>query len=377
MTAVPCEGYQFENWAGDVSGTEATVTFTMDRSRTITANFAVSSVRYVITVASIPSSGGSVILDPNQSDYLVNQTVSAAACPSEGYVFSHWSGDLTGSSSPASLLVNDNKSIMAVFNPLLEVREAPADGGRVEASPSTTGGYALGTVVSLNARPALGYLFKEWTGEVAGIPDVSKSAVIVTMDTPRTLTANFVASPPFKVTTGGQYEGGSVTLQPAQPSEGYLAGKEITAYALASEGYVFSYWSGDASGSNPILKLTVDGEKSITAVFDLKVVIECDPAEGGTVEVTSPQASTGYPLGTEITVEAIAGKGYRFKSWDGDISGSENPASVVMDSPKTLTAHFVKETQIPWLWVVLGIAGLLLLLLLVALKLFRVLVIKR
>ena len=334
----------------------------MEANRTITANFATPEERYAVTAAASPTDGGSVTLDPSQPDYSLNQTVSAVASPSEGYVFSHWSGDLSGTDSTASLLVDGNKSIAAVFNPTLTIQNAP-DSGTVEATPALTpDGYPVGTVVSLNARPSLGYVFAGWTSDVAGISDVNDAAVTVTMDAPRTLTASFVASPPMKVTTNTQYEGsGSVAVEPAEPPEGYPASQEIKVHALPSEGYVFSHWAGDVSGSDPVLTIAVDGEKDITAVFDPTVTIECNPTEGSTVEVTSPEPSGGYPLGTEITVQAVAGKGYRFESWEGDVSGSENPASVVVDSPKTLTAHFVKEAQSSLWWVVAGIAGVIVL----------------
>ena len=368
LNVQPSSGYAFEGWTGDVAGISdvknAAVNVTMDAPRTLTANF-VASPPPPMKVSTSTEGGGSITLQPAQPSggYPSSQEITVYASASEGYVFSHWSGDLSGTDSTASLLVDDNKSITAVFNPVLTIQNTPADTGKVEANPAlTTGGYPVGTVVSLNAQPSLGYIFAGWTGDVSGISDVSSAAVAMTMDGPRTLTANFVASPPMKVATSTQYEGsGSVTVEPAQPPEGYPASQEIKVYALPSEGYAFSHWAGDVNGSDPALTLTVDSEKNITAVFDPTVTIEHDPTEGGTVKVTSPQPSGGYPLGTEITVEAIAGKGYRFESWEGDISGSENLTSILMDSPKTLTAHFVKEAQFPWWGVVAGIAGVIVL----------------
>jgi hypothetical protein len=256
--------------------------------------------------------------------------------------------------------MDKDKSITAVFNPILTIQQAGVDGGTVEAMPSSTsGGYAAGTVVRLTALPSLGYLFDGWTGDVTDMPDVGKATVTVAMNAGRILTANFVASPPLKVTPAVEYEGsGSITLEPVQPSEGYQASQEIKVYALAKVGYAFSHWTGDASGTSPILALPVDGEKRIVAVFDPKVTVQCDPIEGGGVEVTSPRSSGGYATGTEMTIEAIAGKGYKFKSWSGDLSGSDNPTSISMDSPKTLTALFVKESGFPWWWIIVGIVVL-------------------
>ena len=364
LTAQASVGYVFVNWSGNTGGitdvSQAVVSVLMDSNRAITANFSASTARYTVAVAAEPLGGGSIVWSPSEDNYAVNQVVSLTASSNEGYIFSHWTGDLTGTSPAASLRMDKDKSITAIFNSILIIQQTGVDGCTVEAVPSpTSGGYATGTVVRLTARPSLGYLFDGWSGDVSDRPDVRKATVTVVMDTGRTLTANFVSSPPLKVAAAVQYEGsGSITLEPVQPSEGYQASQEIRVYALAKVGYVFSHWEGDASGTSPILTVPVDGEKGIVAVFDPKVTVQCDPVEGGSVEVTSPRPSGGYATGTEITIEAVAGKGYKFKSWSGDLSGSDNPASIGLDSPKTLTALFVKESGFPWWWIIVGIVVL-------------------
>jgi uncharacterized repeat protein (TIGR02543 family) len=364
LAAQASVGYVFVNWSGNTGGitdvSQATVSVLMDSNRAILANFAASTARYTVTVAAEPPGSGSIVLSPNEGNYAVNQVVPVAASSNEGYIFSHWAGDLTGTTSAASLRMDKDKSVTAVFNSILTIQQAGVDRGKVEAIPySTSGVYAAGAVVRLTARPSLGYLFDGWTGDITDIPDVGKATVTVVMDTGRTLTANFVSSPPLKVTPAVEYEGsGSITLEPVQPPEGYPASQEIRVYALPKVGYAFSQWTGDATGTSPILTLPVDGEKRIVAVFDPKVAVQADPVEGGSVEVTSPRSSGGYATGTEITVEVVAGKGYKFKSWSGDLSGSDNPAGISMDSPKTLTALFVKESGFPWWWIIVGIVML-------------------
>jgi len=362
LTAQPSADFVFVNWTGDVGGMadvgQATVSVVMDANRTITANFVPATTTYTVTIGTAP--GGSITLQPAQSDYLVNENVSVSAIPNARYTFDRWTGDLSGTSPTVTMHIKGNKAISAIFNPTLTIQRLPVDGGAAEASPALTShGYPVGTVVTLTARAFYGYLFDGWMGDVAGIPNVGQATVTVTMDAPRTLIANFMASPRFKVMVGVEHEGsGSVMLQPAQPSDEYPVNEEITAYALPNTDYAFSHWTGDASGTSQILTLPVDGEKRIVAVFDPKVTVQCDPVEGGEVEVTPPRSSGGYLIDTEITTEAIAGKGYKFKSWSGDLSGSDNPASISVDSPKTLTALFVKESEFPWWWIIVGIVVL-------------------
>ena len=362
LTAQPSADFVFVNWTGDVGGmadvSQATLSVVMDDNRTITANFVPATTTYTVTIGTAP--GGSIALQPAQYDYLVNENVSVSAIPNTGYAFDHWTGDLFGKSPTVAMQIRGDKFISAIFNPTLTIQQSVVGGGEIEAVPDLTpNGYTVGTAVSLTVHPSIDYLFDGWTGDVAGISDVRQVAVTVVVDTPRTLMANFVAAPRFSITTGVQYEGaGSVTLQPAQPPNGYVVNQKVTAYAVAGTGYAFSQWTGDASGTSPILALGVDGEKSIVAVFDPKVTVQCDPVEGGEVEITPPRSSGGYLIDTEITTEAIAGKGYKFKSWSGDLSGSDNPASIGVDSPKTLTALFVKESEFPWWWIIVGIVVL-------------------
>ena len=123
LTAQPSVGYVFVNWSGYTGGmtdvSQAVVSVLMDSNRAITANFAVSTARYKVAAAAEPLGGGSIVLDRNEPDYPINQVVSVTASSNEGYVFGHWTGDLTGTSSAASLRMDKDKSVTAVFNPIL------------------------------------------------------------------------------------------------------------------------------------------------------------------------------------------------------------------------------------------------------------------
>lgn len=60
----------------------------------------------------------------------------------------------------------------------------------------------------------------------------------------------------------------SATNGSVSPSSGtYAANASVSLTATANNGYQFSGWSGDASGSNNPLTITMDGNKSITANF--------------------------------------------------------------------------------------------------------------
>ena len=65
------------------------------------------------------------------------------------------------------------------------------------------------------------------------------------------------------------------------------------------------------------------------------------PSNGGTVGLSVPQPSGGYADGTAVQLTAIASPGYAFSSWSGGLAGRDNPAIVIMSSPKSVIANFV------------------------------------
>ena len=59
------------------------------------------------------SEGGSV--DTSGGSYNSNSSVTIKATPANGYEFTGWSGNVTGSTNPLTLTVNGNKNITANF----------------------------------------------------------------------------------------------------------------------------------------------------------------------------------------------------------------------------------------------------------------------
>ena len=80
-----------------------------------------------------------------------------------------------------------------------------------------------------------------------------------------------------------------------------------------------------------------------------------DVSLGGMVKIDRTTPSyypSGYYFesGTSVTVEAIPNLGYVFDSWSGDLSGAANPATLVIDCDKRITANFSID------WTLIGTA---------------------
>ena len=110
-TAVPDPHWEFTNWSGDLSGTTNPLTLTVDVEKTITATFELKQYAFVTTTIG----NGNLVVDPAGGihDALTVLTLTATADP--GWFFLGWSGDLIGSTSPATVTLDANTDISATF----------------------------------------------------------------------------------------------------------------------------------------------------------------------------------------------------------------------------------------------------------------------
>jgi hypothetical protein len=64
------------------------------------------------------------------------------------------------------------------------------------------------------------------------------------------------------------------------------------------------------------------------------------PEKGGTVSIDPAKAEFDYDSIAVLTAEPFLG--YAFLNWDGDLKGSDNPKSIIMNGDKTITAYFIE-----------------------------------
>ncbi len=75
----------------------------------------------------------------------------------------------------------------------------------------------------------------------------------------------------------------------------------------------------------------------------LPLAVTVVPAGAGSV-IVGPEGAA-YPDST-VTLTATPAAGFVFARWEGDLSGTDNPASLLMDGPKAVTARFVAVRRI-------------------------------
>ncbi|MCE5249931.1 SUMF1/EgtB/PvdO family nonheme iron enzyme [bacterium] len=155
----------------------------------------VTPTKYTLTMAVNNAEWGTTNPSAGAHAYNENTTVTVTATPAQGYRFVNWTGDVADAgNSTTSVTMSGDKTVTANFERIehaliLEVK--PSGSGTTSPSEGTHA-YGEGTVVTIKATPAQGYLFVNWTGDVA---DTGNSTTTVTMDDEKHVTANFQKIP--------------------------------------------------------------------------------------------------------------------------------------------------------------------------------------
>jgi len=218
-------------------------------------------------------------------------------------------------------------------------------GGSVSTPGEGTFTYDEASVVDLVAKPASGYRFVNWTGEMDDIADVEDATTTIMINGGYSITANFAAVYELAISST---EGGSVTA-PGEGSSAYNQGTVVNLVAEAEEGYRFENWTGDVDTIADInaatTTITVNGDYSITANFE--EIAEYDLTITSTTRgsVSTPGEGTfTYDEGTVVNLVAEADERYRFEKWTGDVDtiADINAATttITMQGNYTITANF-------------------------------------
>jgi len=333
VTATPSSGWVFDHWVldGSSAGSSNPVTVTMGSGHALNAVF--TQIQYTLTVNT--SGQGSVAKNPSQATYTYGSSVQLTATPASGWAFSGWSGDLTGTSNPASVTMNGDKAVTATFTQnvyTLTVTVNPTGGGTV--TRSSNGPYHLNDVVVLTEAPSAGYTFSGWSGDGTGSGTTRTVTITGNMAATATFTPNQYT---LTVNTSGQ---GSVAKAPSQAT--YVSGSSVQLTATPSSGWSFSGWSGDASGTANPVTITMNGNKAVTATFTqntYSLTVNVSPSAGGTVT----RSNNGpYHLNDVVTLTEAPSSGYTFSSWSGDGTGTGSTRTVTMNGNKAVTATFTQ-----------------------------------
>ena len=227
---------------------------------------------------------GSVTLDPPGNIYPESTAVELTAVPDSGWKFSAWSGDLTGSANPDTIIMAGNMTVTATFVewPPCTLTVNTVGNGSVTLDPPGNI-YPESTAVELTAVPDSGWVFDAWSGGLTG----SDNPDTLTMAGNMTVTATFVEGPECTLTVN-TVGSGSVTLNPPGGVYGWDATVELT--AVPDSGWVFDTWSGDLTGSANPDTIVMIGNMTVTATF----------VEEPSAEAVCEDFESGFTLGQTV-----------------------------------------------------------------------------
>ena len=337
ISANPNEHWVFERWEGDHTGTQNPVVIEMDSDKDIAAIFAVRD--YTLTV-NIEGEGtvSERIVQQKTTDYPHGTVVELTAEAAENWVFEGWEGDLEGNENPETITIDGEMDVTAVFSRIeypLTINIVGQGSVEEEIVQAKTTDYPVGTVVQLTAEPDSGWAFLEWEGDI----ESTENPVEITIDEPKTVTVTFDQT--FLLTTVViPEEGGTV-----EPSEGeYIRDTSFDVEAIPNEGWQFVEWRGSFSGTTNPFNLTMNGNKTLEAHFEpQEFTLDTTTIGMGDIllnVLTGAETEDGYEFNSVVEATAVADEGWEFVEWQGDLSGTVNPATITIDGNRSITAVF-------------------------------------
>jgi uncharacterized repeat protein (TIGR02543 family) len=368
VSATANAGYSFSSWTGDLTGSTNPTSLTMGGPKSLTANF--TQNQYTVTVSVNPSAGGSVTKSPNKSTYVYGDQVTLTAAANTGYTFGSWSGDASGTTSPATVTVNGNKAVTATFTAIPETVSTPTmPAGSGSGVTGTSYSYSTGGATS-SLSHSVEYQF-DWKGDGSDLSPWGVAGQSKTWTVAGTYQVRARARCVSHTGVVSGWSGGfSVTISQATVSftvatipSGLQVGVDGTTYAAprtfnwvpgtshtisvsspqsgaTGTQYVYSSWSDGGAQSHTVTVPTSSVTYTANFSTQYSLTTTASPSGGGTV---SPSGANWYNSGQSVSVSATANAGYSFSSWTGDQIGSTNPISLTMGGPKSLTANFIQN----------------------------------
>ncbi len=292
VLAEPNEGWQFVSWEQDgevIPDAEPEYIFTMPAANlTLTASF--EKIDYTLTAVAEPQEAGTVT---GTGIYNMGDTAQLYAAPHEGWEFINWtddSGVVTEVAGFSYVMPAAHVTLTANFEPIdfiLTLTPVPEDGGETIGA----GVYNFGDEVEINAIPAHGWAFAEWTDEDGEeVADIA-SFVYTMPANDATLVANFELSM-FILTfvvadmdTGELIEDAIIMLDgEAFPAGHYVFGDLVPGsyeYSISREGYLPREGIADIIDQDVTIEIDLeldDDDTSINNIVAPELAVFPNPA---------------------------------------------------------------------------------------------------
>ncbi len=211
----------------------------------------------------------------NQSITWSSSNTSIATVTSAGYVTATGAGDAVITATAVGTEISATCSITVNTPPVVDVTGVSLDSASIEVNVGLTTTLTATVTPSDATDQSVSWSSVDTeiatvssAGVVTGVAEGTTLVIVTTTDGAYTDTCEVTVVdnplPTYTLTTSVE---GSGSIEITDEADEYTYGTEITLTAVADDGYTFSSWSGDASGSSESITITMDDDKSVTATF--------------------------------------------------------------------------------------------------------------
>lgn len=242
-------------------------TFAFVLGMLVSVLFAVSCQKeqtFYVTTSVSPEAAGTV--SPASCEMPEGSTVTFRATANGEYVFNGWSGSISGNDNPVSAVVTSDMNVKANFILRTYPLSLAVDGeGSIsEKVISAKSEYSSGTIVELTAVPALHWQFSHWEGDLTGTENPKQ----ITVASAKSVKAVFIKKSyeyNLKIVGPGAVDEEIVQDTKATLDAGTIV--RLSAFPDSRTNSIFTGWSGDITGTDPVIEVNIDDVKNITATF--------------------------------------------------------------------------------------------------------------
>lgn len=201
----------------------------------------------------------------------------------------------------------------------LTINVTPENAGTIIPSSSLT--LFENEELSILAQSTEGYVFTGWTGSVTS----SENPLTVTITENLDLTANFlIKSYPLTISVSGR---GQITETVIQQKTDYEHGTLVQLVAIADENWEFMGWSGDISGEDATIEVSVTEPLEVIALFEFQI------QEPQPVAKTNDTKVYMHYMPWFTSAEMDGGWGYHWTM------NNRNPDNIV-DGQRDIASHY-------------------------------------
>jgi hypothetical protein len=257
----------------------------------------------------------------------------------------------TSDAAPADSTDGDTAS------PAVTVTRAGNGSGTVTSNPAgidcgTTcaASYVPGTLLVLDAAPAVGSTFTGWSGGACA----GTGSCQITVNDATTVIATFALEQHTLTVNPAGNGTGTVTSNPAGINCGatcaanFNYGQSVTLTAAPAAGSGFTGWSDSGCPGTAPCTVSVTAASAVTATFTLQYTLTVSKDGNGAGTVTSspagincgPTCAAAFDDGLDVTLTAAPSNGSTFTGWS--ISGCPGtaPCTVSITAASSVTATF-------------------------------------